>query len=273
MGRLEKQIVGGALALVCLLVGVVLVQGLTGPSDPGDGSNQNSGQGNEVQARLSVQNHPTEWGDENSPPALLMQPGANRASHEQAESAEIASKVELDWPQDQDFGSEGSEALENFDSSPNPEAAEVVGFSPDAEIESLPETISYTLKSGDNPAQIAERLLGSEAYAKNIVELNPGMDPRRLQIGDVLTIPNPKVFHARKSASQKATPKATPPAKSQGRIHVVKAGDNLWDLSSKYFKGKKDVPEGVRAIIAANPDQLASDKAVLRIGMRLRIPE
>ena len=47
----------------------------------------------------------------------------------------------------------------------------------------------YTVKRGDTPAAIAKKLLGDSRRWPDILELNPGLKPERMQPGDVIHVP------------------------------------------------------------------------------------
>jgi nucleoid-associated protein YgaU len=48
---------------------------------------------------------------------------------------------------------------------------------------------SYKVKPGDSPWTISQAVFGTNAYAKEILELNGIRDPKRLQVGKVLKMP------------------------------------------------------------------------------------
>jgi LysM repeat protein len=48
---------------------------------------------------------------------------------------------------------------------------------------------NYTVKAGDTPASIAAKELGSSKEWAKIMEANPGLDPRKLRIGQQIVIP------------------------------------------------------------------------------------
>jgi nucleoid-associated protein YgaU len=52
-----------------------------------------------------------------------------------------------------------------------------------------PGTRAYTIAKGDNYWNIATRMLGDGQRWREIRELNPGVDPRKLRIGQVIIIP------------------------------------------------------------------------------------
>lgn len=48
---------------------------------------------------------------------------------------------------------------------------------------------SYSVRSGDTLSHIAERELGTQARWRELVELNPGLDPARLLVGQKIRLP------------------------------------------------------------------------------------
>jgi nucleoid-associated protein YgaU len=47
----------------------------------------------------------------------------------------------------------------------------------------------YTVVKGDNPSRISVRRYGSEAFAQRILDLNPGMDPKKMMPGSLIRVP------------------------------------------------------------------------------------
>ncbi|MFN0060177.1 MAG: LysM peptidoglycan-binding domain-containing protein [Planctomycetota bacterium] len=48
----------------------------------------------------------------------------------------------------------------------------------------------YTIQKDDNLYQVAKRLLGNGARWREIVDLNPGLDPENLRVGSVIKVPS-----------------------------------------------------------------------------------
>jgi nucleoid-associated protein YgaU len=48
---------------------------------------------------------------------------------------------------------------------------------------------TYTIKSGDTLGKIAQAELGGSSKWKQIVDANPGLDPRKLKVGQVIKLP------------------------------------------------------------------------------------
>ncbi|MCF7669416.1 MAG: LysM peptidoglycan-binding domain-containing protein [Verrucomicrobia bacterium] len=78
----------------------------------------------------------------------------------------------------------------------------------------------YTVKSGDSFYKIAK---DHGVSVKAIVDANPGLDPRRLQIGQKIVIPAPT------AAEQSAAAPA-----DDGNTYVVQSGDTLIGIARKF---------------------------------------
>lgn len=77
------------------------------------------------------------------------------------------------------------------------------------------ESFNYTVKSGDNLWDIAQRFLGSGTRYNEIISLN-NLDSTTIYPGQVLKIPS---------------------SESTGnyRTYTVEAGDNLWDIAQRFL--------------------------------------
>lgn len=81
----------------------------------------------------------------------------------------------------------------------DPDAAPEVlaGDGPDAiqpldevEADPEPEVIeTYVVEKGDTLGHISQKLYGTIGRTKDLVDANPGINPRRMQIGDVINVP------------------------------------------------------------------------------------
>lgn len=108
-----------------------------------------------------------------------------------------------------------------------------------------PGTFSYTVRAGDTFFLLAQRF---NTTVEAIMRANPGVDPNRLQIGQVICIPSG------------GTPTPTCPP---GSVHyTVKAGDTFFKLAARFGTT-------VEAIARANP---GVDPNNLQVGQRLCIP-
>ncbi|MCD5406317.1 MAG: LysM peptidoglycan-binding domain-containing protein [Desulfotomaculum sp.] len=106
-----------------------------------------------------------------------------------------------------------------------------------------PGTFAYTIKCGDTFWLLAKRF---NTTADAIIAVNPGVDPRNLQIGQIVCIPKPSM----------------PPVPSETFPYTIKSGDTFW-LLAKRFNTTAD------AIIAVNP---GVNPRNLQIGQIVRIP-
>lgn len=147
---------------------------------------------------------------------------------------------------------------------------------------------TVTVQKGDTLGGIAKRELGNAQLWPEIVKANPTVDPKRLKVGTVLTMPN--LGAAAKSPEIAPLPVAnvpapgggvappapvpavvpvvlTPPAPAADRIYVVQAGDTLSDIARRELGSASKY----RLIADANQDTLKGSD-VLRAGVKLRIP-
>jgi nucleoid-associated protein YgaU len=117
----------------------------------------------------------------------------------------------------------------------------------------------YVVKSGDTLSEIAESQLGSSRRWKEIVDLNPGLDPRRVRAGAKLRLPA-----AGAATTPAPAPTPTPSVAASGE-YVVREGDSLWIIASRTLGNGARWAE----IAKANPG-LDADR--LRVGQKLRLP-
>ncbi len=107
-----------------------------------------------------------------------------------------------------------------------------------------PNGFYYTIKSGDTLYNLSQRF---NIPLQEIINANPGIDPNRLQIGQVICIPQPVPY--------------LPPC-PEGVYYVVKAGDTLFSIGQKF-----NIP--LQEIIKSNP---GIDPNRLQIGQIICIP-
>lgn len=122
-----------------------------------------------------------------------------------------------------------------------------------------PKVAYYTVQAGDTVWGIAQRF-GITPQA--LVDANSLSEPDRLQPGQELVIP----------AGEEATPGEVPtgePASAEtegserARVHVVSAGDSLWDIAVQYGTTVNEI---------AKLNEL-DPEAVLALGQELLIPQ
>ncbi len=112
---------------------------------------------------------------------------------------------------------------------------------------------AYAVAGGDTLWSVARRL-GVSPDA--LTAANPGVDPRRMSVGQRLALPSGSTQAARPQAG------AASVQASAGRQHAVAEGDNFWSVARRY-----DV--SVAALTKANP---GVDPTRLRVGQTLAIP-
>jgi nucleoid-associated protein YgaU len=152
---------------------------------------------------------------------------------------------------------------------------------------------TYTVQKGDTLAKISQDMLGSSGRWKEIVAVNQGLDPRKLKIGQVLSIPTsggatvaegtgatgipaPNTLRAPAEAAKTEKVPATnfkpndadgptDEAASGTRTVEVQKGDTFYSLASKYL-GNSNYHYKIQS---ANPD---IDPRRLKPGMKIKIP-
>lgn len=128
---------------------------------------------------------------------------------------------------------------------------------------STPRTETYTVKEGDSLASIWRDLTGSERGWEQLQQANPGLDPSRLKIGQVLKVPDWK----QSAGASKATAPVRAPAATPG-AYTVQSGDTLSSIATKVYGDSKLW----KRIYDANKDAIGSDPGALKVGQSLRIP-
>lgn len=133
-------------------------------------------------------------------------------------------------------------------------AAPVVPEAPVAPV--LPSgATEYTIVKGDYLEKLARDFHTS---VKAILEANPGIEPKRLQIGQKIHIPAPGTPTVPTATS--AVPEASAGPVGE-QIYTVKSGDNLTKIATRYGVS-------VKALRAANG--LRTDN--IKVGQKLTIP-
>lgn len=133
---------------------------------------------------------------------------------------------------------------------------------------------------GDTLEKIARRELGAGSRWPEIVQANPGLEPKRLKPNQKLRIPVtpgsvPTPAKDRLSGTAPAVDPLAPPASEPSRepataaekVYVVQRGDTLSDIAREQMGSASKVPD----LVAANQDKLKGTDTI-QPGMRLRIP-
>jgi nucleoid-associated protein YgaU len=132
-----------------------------------------------------------------------------------------------------------------------------------AAVPAAPRTETYTVKEGDSLASIWRDLTGHERGWEQLQQANPGLDPSRLKIGQVLKVPDWKPVPG---ASKPAAPVSAPTATTGS--YTVQSGDTLSTIATKVYGESKLW----KRIYDANKDAIGSDPGALKVGQSLRIP-
>ncbi len=150
---------------------------------------------------------------------------------------------------------------------------------------------TYTVKPGDSFSSIALRELGAERHWLAIVDANPGVDPKRIKVGQVIALPvidgdearpaapvaagttesNGKAATVKPAITADAKPgagsDAKPAATGEAKIHEVRAGENLSSISRRHF----NTPDHWRHIYITNREIIGGDPGRLHAGLKLKI--
>lgn len=129
----------------------------------------------------------------------------------------------------------------------------------------------YTIRSGDTLSQIAQRELGTKDRWRELVELNPGLDPKSLHVGTKIRLSGggaspskPAPSAAPKVASSKPSAPSPRPA-SGGRSYTVRSGDTLSRIAQRELGSSRRW----RELVELNP---GLDPARLLAGTKIRVP-
>jgi LysM repeat protein len=128
---------------------------------------------------------------------------------------------------------------------------------PPAPVAPVPQTEEYTVIKGDTFASIAKK---SGVSVRAVQDANPGVDARKLKIGQKLHLPQAA------SASTSVTPGMAPAAADTGtssgeQTYKVKSGDTLTSIAKHFHVS-------IKAIQSANSLTTTS----IRVGRTLKIP-
>ena len=130
-------------------------------------------------------------------------------------------------------------------------------------IEPRPKTAKdrpYTIKSGDTFAAIAQAIYGSERYTVAIAQANSDVDPKRLQPGQVIRLPDIGSDAPADTTSAKLPDGST--------YYVVRARDTLSRIAKRHYNDTglwRVIYRANRTLIGPNPDSIQP-------GTRLVIP-
>ena len=126
-------------------------------------------------------------------------------------------------------------------------------------------TTSYTIKAGDTFSTIAGDLYKDTRKWTVIAKANPGVDPSRLKVGQVIKVPTDGAV-ARQATT--VPERASASARPTGSTHTVAKGETLAAIAERYLGSKS----AWKKLYDANKDAIGSDPAKLKVGTKLVIP-
>ena len=116
----------------------------------------------------------------------------------------------------------------------------------------------YTIAKGDSFSTIAPKF---HVTAKAIADANPGVDSKKLHIGQKIHIPAPTTTTTNPAPAGTGTTAIETPAVTGEQTYTVKSGDNLTKIATQFGIT-------VKALRAAN--SLRTDS--IKVGQKLKIP-
>jgi nucleoid-associated protein YgaU len=129
---------------------------------------------------------------------------------------------------------------------------------------SAPHSGIYVVRKGDTLAVISRRIYGSEGMIHALERANPGLDPRRMRIGQKIHLP--RRSHVAMTSRHHAYRSTT--STGRGRTYVVRAGEDLSGIARKFYGN----PGLWKRIYNANRRVIGSSPNKLRAGERIVIP-
>jgi nucleoid-associated protein YgaU len=129
--------------------------------------------------------------------------------------------------------------------------------------------VRYTIQKGDTLYDIAIDHYGAGRYWTRIRDANPGIDPNRLKVGQIILLPpeQDQATGPAGGATRGETGTRGTPPEGRGLTYVVGQGDTLTDIARNILgDGSR-----WREIYELNQDKLESPD-VIPIGIELRLP-
>jgi LysM repeat protein len=132
------------------------------------------------------------------------------------------------------------------------------------------------IAKGDTLAILAEIYYDSQTYADYLLQVNPGLDAKRLMVGSVILVPekpgdmsviNP-IDRPTPVERKAAAPATDTPPRASGETYTVKSGDSLWRIAKRELGDQSKWKQ----IYDLNKDRLKSPDQ-LKVGQVLRLPE
>ncbi|MBN1514419.1 MAG: LysM peptidoglycan-binding domain-containing protein [Phycisphaerae bacterium] len=131
---------------------------------------------------------------------------------------------------------------------------------------------THRIGKGDTLAILAELFYGKQEYAEYLIRVNPGLDPRRLVVGQEIVVPEVPGDLSAANLAAKPQPAATDkPAAAPapgGRTYTVKSGDSFWRIADR------ELGDGNRwrEVYELNKDQVSTPDR-LKVGQVIQLPQ
>ncbi len=129
---------------------------------------------------------------------------------------------------------------------------------------------TYVIRHGDTLAAIARRIYGNFRMVRAIERANPGLDPRRLRVGQKIRLPHRHRLaqHSRRHHTGAGLTRRHGHRTSGRKIYIVRRGDTLIEIARREYHRAADW----KLIYRANRRQIGSRPGNIRIGEKLIIP-
>ncbi len=132
---------------------------------------------------------------------------------------------------------------------------------------SAPHNGIYVVRKGDTLASISRHIYGNERMIHALERANPGLDPRRMRVGQKIRLPHHGT--ARAVARHRTLRRHVYASSARGgRTYVVRAGEDLSGIARKFYHN----PAMWKKIYNANRRVIGSSPNKLRAGERIVIP-
>lgn len=128
---------------------------------------------------------------------------------------------------------------------------------------------AYLVKPSQTLSSIAAEVYGNQRFYVAILRANPGLDAARLRPGMRITLPDISDVRPDMHAPVAAEKNLTSVRSNEKHTYKVESGDNLYRISKKLFGS----PKLADAIYKLNESEIGPDKARLKLGMLLKLPQ
>lgn len=122
-------------------------------------------------------------------------------------------------------------------------------------------TAKHVILPGDSFAALAEKYYGSQRYTEFLMNANPAVEPRRMTVGSIVTIP--PLFQGQPSGAR-----GTSAGRTAERPYEVREGDSLYAIAQAQLGSGDRWPE----IYQLNRAAIGASPSSLDVGLILRMP-